>query len=95
MIDTDNFKAVNDNLGHQYGDEAILFVANAIKETFRESDFIGRVGGDEFMVFMKHTTAHITAGMGKAMIYFLKMLILHYMKQKNQGKTSIGYFQIS
>jgi len=60
MIDTDNFKSINDNLGHLYGDDVIKFVADAIKETFRDSDFVGRMGGDEFMVFMKNTTCDIT-----------------------------------
>ncbi len=60
MIDTDNFKSINDNLGHLYGDDVIKFVADAIKETFRDSDFVGRMGGDEFMVFMKDTTCDIT-----------------------------------
>ncbi|MCR5488098.1 MAG: GGDEF domain-containing protein [Lachnospiraceae bacterium] len=60
MIDTDNFKSVNDRLGHQYGDKVIQFVASTIRDTFRDSDFVGRVGGDEFMVFMKHTTPSIT-----------------------------------
>lgn len=60
MIDTDNFKAVNDTFGHQYGDKVIMFVADSIKRIFRESDFIGRMGGDEFMVFMRHTTPAIT-----------------------------------
>ncbi len=60
MIDTDNFKAINDTFGHQYGDEAIKFVADVIRKTFRESDFVGRVGGDEFMVFMKNTTKEVT-----------------------------------
>lgn len=60
MIDTDNFKAVNDNLGHQFGDDVIKFVAQNVRKTFRESDFVGRVGGDEFMVFMKNTTKEVT-----------------------------------
>lgn len=60
MIDTDNFKAVNDNLGHVFGDEVIKFVARAIKNTFRHSDYVGRIGGDEFMVFMKNTTKEVT-----------------------------------
>lgn len=60
MIDTDNFKAVNDTLGHLFGDEVIKFVARAIKNTFRESDFVGRIGGDEFLVFMKNTTKEVT-----------------------------------
>ncbi|MBR5376913.1 MAG: diguanylate cyclase [Lachnospiraceae bacterium] len=60
MVDTDNFKSVNDNLGHPFGDEVIRFVAGSIKDTFRESDFVGRMGGDEFMVLMKDTTPLIT-----------------------------------
>lgn len=67
MIDTDNFKAVNDTLGHQYGDKVIKFVAKAISKTFRESDLVGRVGGDEFMVFMKHTTPTITEERAEAL----------------------------
>ena len=60
MIDTDHFKEVNDNLGHAIGDEVIKEVAGSIKKIFRETDFVGRVGGDEFLVFMKHTTPVIT-----------------------------------
>ncbi len=60
MIDTDNFKSVNDNLGHMRGDDVIKFVARSIKDTFRDSDYVGRMGGDEFMVFMKYTTPSIT-----------------------------------
>jgi len=59
MIDTDNFKNVNDTLGHDFGDRVIKFVAGCIRETFRESDYVGRMGGDEFMVFMRNTTRNI------------------------------------
>lgn len=55
MIDTDNFKSVNDTFGHAYGDEIIRFVASAIDDNFRNTDFKARMGGDEFMVFMKNT----------------------------------------
>jgi diguanylate cyclase (GGDEF)-like protein len=54
MIDIDDFKNVNDTFGHQIGDETIQKIALAIKNTFRASDIIGRVGGDEFMVLMKN-----------------------------------------
>ncbi|MDD3369283.1 MAG: diguanylate cyclase [Lachnospiraceae bacterium] len=56
IIDADNFKAINDNLGHMFGDHVIQFAANTIKGIFRETDLVGRIGGDEFMVFMKKTT---------------------------------------
>lgn len=53
MIDLDNFKLVNDTLGHQQGDTALKKAASAIAETFRSSDIVGRLGGDEFMAFVR------------------------------------------
>lgn len=50
FADVDRLKWINDNLGHKYGDMAILDVADILKNTFRESDVIARVGGDEFAV---------------------------------------------
>ena len=53
LVDIDNFKNVNDKLGHITGDQYILSLANILKSTFRQNDIIGRIGGDEFMVFLK------------------------------------------
>ena len=53
MIDIDLFKNVNDTLGHLAGDEVIMQIASQLRRTFRERDIIGRVGGDEFHVFMQ------------------------------------------
>src|SRR5574344_290854 len=53
MIDIDNLKQTNDRLGHIAGDKIITRLANCIRMLFRESDILGRVGGDEFAVFMK------------------------------------------
>lgn len=53
VIDIDNFKSVNDNNGHLFGDAVLTSIASAIKSTFRSSDIVGRIGGDEFMVLMK------------------------------------------
>lgn len=53
IVDIDNFKAINDNLGHAFGDNVIREVAGKIRLLFRESDVVGRIGGDEFMIFMK------------------------------------------
>lgn len=52
MIDVDNFKTINDTLGHQRGDEALVRAAGIIKGAFRDGDLVGRIGGDEFMVFV-------------------------------------------
>lgn len=50
FADMDGLKWINDNLGHKKGDEAIVEAASVLKEAFRESDIIARVGGDEFVV---------------------------------------------
>ncbi|MGB5824250.1 MAG: sensor domain-containing diguanylate cyclase [Proteocatella sp.] len=54
MIDVDDFKAINDNLGHAFGDEVISEISRSLKGIFRETDIVGRIGGDEFVVFMKN-----------------------------------------
>ena len=52
IIDLDNFKNVNDRRGHLFGDAVLSRVAGEISRTFRGTDVVGRIGGDEFLVFM-------------------------------------------
>jgi diguanylate cyclase (GGDEF)-like protein len=49
-LDIDNMKWINDNLGHKQGDDALISMADILKQTFRESDIIARTGGDEFAI---------------------------------------------
>jgi diguanylate cyclase (GGDEF)-like protein/PAS domain S-box-containing protein len=53
FIDLDNFKEINDTLGHDYGDELLKNVAISIKESIKKGDLVSRVGGDEFFILMK------------------------------------------
>lgn len=53
MIDIDNFKTINDTYGHNVGDEVIVAICNIIKSNFRDTDIIGRMGGDEFLVCLR------------------------------------------
>lgn len=55
-LDIDNMKSINDNLGHQEGDNALRDTANILKQTFRESDLLARIGGDEFAVLALETS---------------------------------------
>ncbi len=48
--DLDDLKQINDDFGHEYGDKALMCIAKVLQETFRSSDVIGRVGGDEFAI---------------------------------------------
>ncbi len=50
MVDLDNFKAVNDTLGHIYGDQVLIDTAEKLKKVFHHNALIGRLGGDEFAV---------------------------------------------
>ena len=54
VIDLDQFKQINDQLGHQAGDEALEVVGEALRRLFRAQDIVGRVGGDEFVALMKN-----------------------------------------
>ncbi len=58
MCDVDGLKLVNDALGHHAGDNLLIATANVLKESFRESDVIARVGGDEFAVLVANTDSN-------------------------------------
>lgn len=53
FIDIDNFKAINDNLGHSFGDSVLAELSAALKEIYAGNNFIGRIGGDEFVALLK------------------------------------------
>lgn len=55
MFDIDHFKHINDNHGHQTGDEAIRLVSRTLRELSREVDICGRYGGEEFVVILPNT----------------------------------------
>ncbi|MCR4924028.1 MAG: GGDEF domain-containing protein [Lachnospiraceae bacterium] len=53
LLDIDNFKKINDTMGHAFGDEVIRSVGQGLKAQFRATDIVGRLGGDEFLVLLK------------------------------------------
>lgn len=56
VLDIDNFKKINDTMGHAFGDEVLREIGQGLKQQFRASDIIGRAGGDEFIILLKHIT---------------------------------------
>ncbi len=52
FIDLDGFKNINDNYGHQIGDDVLIVIANRLQDCIRESDIVARVGGDEFVIYL-------------------------------------------
>lgn len=58
MIDMDNFKEINDTYGHIVGDEMLVEFANTLRALTRQDDIVCRLGGDEFIVFLKEVSSH-------------------------------------
>lgn len=75
IIDLDDFKRVNDILGHQAGDSALAMSARTISRLFRASDIAGRLGGDEFSVFVcgKDVDSAFVEGKGQALCVALQL----------------------
>ncbi|PLX29136.1 MAG: hypothetical protein C0604_09985 [Clostridiales bacterium] len=55
MLDIDDFKSINDTYGHQFGDEILVGVSSIFNKTLRETDIIGRYGGEEFLILLPNT----------------------------------------
>jgi diguanylate cyclase (GGDEF)-like protein len=65
LLDIDNFKSVNDELGHLAGDECLRIVAATIAQQIRTGDRAGRIGGEEFIVVMPSTPRHVARSIGE------------------------------
>lgn len=55
LFDVDNFKSINDTYGHEVGDRVLIKLVQVLQNNFRADDYICRIGGDEFVVFMEHS----------------------------------------
>jgi diguanylate cyclase (GGDEF)-like protein/PAS domain S-box-containing protein len=67
-LDLDNFKHVNDTLGHKAGDEVITRVARGIRDRIRETDTLARLGGDEFAVLLPQSSAEQAQAVARTII---------------------------
>ncbi len=81
LIDLDKFKPINDRFGHAEGDRVLVIFANIMRQVFRQSDIYGRVGGDEFAVFMLDSDNANTA----ETIERLRVAVDNYNKQSQRG----------
>ncbi|MFH1081499.1 MAG: diguanylate cyclase [Pseudomonadota bacterium] len=80
-LDLDRMKWINDNLGHKEGDDALIEVATVLKETFRSSDIIARIGGDEFAVLAVDMTE------GNTGIYMARLQERIDMRNDRENRT--------
>lgn len=90
MIDLDHFKSINDTFGHAAGDEVIREIGNAIKTSFRKTDYAGRLGGEEFVVLLKDTSLDEAKGAAKKFQEAVSKIKVTYEKQEISFTASIG-----
>lgn len=79
MVDIDNFKSVNDSFGHMFGDMVIKDVADLLSETADEDSYVGRFGGDEFVI--------VIPGKGKEQAMITAYKIMSAVKKLNENYT--------
>jgi diguanylate cyclase (GGDEF)-like protein len=65
ILDADNFKAINDSYGHNWGDEALRLLSRAARGVLRHSDLLGRIGGEEFAVFLPGADSFTAEAVGE------------------------------
>lgn len=90
IFDLDNFKLINDDLGHPVGDEVLKIFASCLNNSFRENDVISRIGGDEFIVFINKSIS--IEGLSNKLNNILKYIRyeLSYYYENYGLSTSIG-----
>jgi diguanylate cyclase (GGDEF)-like protein/PAS domain S-box-containing protein len=81
-LDLDNLKIINDRFGHEAGDQALIDITSILKNSFRKSDIIGRIGGDEFAVLL---TASSRSANKDVIIKHVKNKIVQHNKEGSNG----------
>ncbi len=92
FIDLDKFKPINDQYGHAEGDHALQVFSNILRDIFRDSDVIGRMGGDEFAILLTRSTETDC----EISLQRLKHAINDYNKKATRGyniEFSVGFVQ--
>lgn len=86
LFDVDRFKTINDTYGHVAGDKVLEKVAQSLRETFREGDFVGRYGGDEFVVVIERLTGEMAE---EKICHFRRNLAKRRFVSHKRGKVDI------
>lgn len=91
FVDLDHFKAINDHFGHDAGDAVLCRVAHCLAAHMRQSDILGRVGGEEFALYLPNTTLEGARKLGEKLRVAVERLEPTVMEGKQLGITaSIG-----
>lgn len=85
IIDIDDFKAINDSLGHLYGDAVLSAISEELRSIFRNDDIVGRIGGDEFIAYAEGLTSK--AKIQEKIEKICKCFLRTYANEGNEGLT--------
>lgn len=88
FVDVDHFKRINDTFGHTFGDETLCRVATHLRNCLRDGDVIGRIGGEEFAVFLKSAKASDVKAFAQRMVN--TNIVVGEGKNTWEVTTSIG-----
>lgn len=89
LFDIDHFKRINDELGHDEGDKVICTVAETLLRGVRSTDFVARVGGEEFAVIMPHTTTQ------EAEVVLNRLRVAVEQSSDRSVTVSVGYSDVT
>jgi diguanylate cyclase (GGDEF)-like protein/PAS domain S-box-containing protein len=90
MLDIDSFKSINDNFGHNAGDLVLQRFADLLYKKLRPYDFVGRYGGDEFLVCLSNTAYPVSISIAERIRSLVVELSIMYGEQQIPITTSIG-----
>ena len=90
VIDADHFKTINDRFGHHRGDEVLQLIAEAIRSNVRDGDLVGRLGGEEFGVFMHGANDIIALHVGERIRKSINSLFVRSEGIAQRLSVSIG-----
>ena len=91
LVDADRFKEVNDRFLHPGGDAALAAIAPALSGTLRASDWVGRFGGEEFLVVAPHTDLAGAAALGERLRAAVEGAVIRYNGEVIPVTVSIGF----
>lgn len=90
VIDADNFKLINDTYGHDHGDAALRLIALAIRSVLREADRVGRIGGEEFAVFLPGTSQIVAEAVAERLRLAVSAVEFLPDDRRHQLTVSVG-----
>ncbi|HEY4201777.1 MAG TPA: GGDEF domain-containing protein [Devosiaceae bacterium] len=90
VIDADNFKSINDRFGHHCGDEALTIIARSIRIVVRSGDIVGRLGGEEFCVFLPGADQEAASAVAERIRKVINFAVFSPAGQPHQLSVSVG-----